>query len=98
MLPSAVVCWEYVNFLKRGIEGSSWASRQDGMKLSKWVAANPNLPNGPQFLRKNLSVRPQDQQAFADAYILQVQAGRMRVVNAVSADSTVFPPPVTIAR
>jgi len=90
MLPSAVSCWEYVSFMKRAIEGSGWATRADGIKLSKWVAANPAMPTGEMFLRPNLVVRPQDQQAFADVYILQVQSGHMRVVNKISASDTTY--------
>jgi branched-chain amino acid transport system substrate-binding protein len=90
MLPSAVSCWEYVSFMKRAIEGSGWATRADGIKLSKWVAANPAMPTGEMFLRPDLMVRSQDQQAFADVYILQVQSGRMRVVNKIGANDTTY--------
>jgi branched-chain amino acid transport system substrate-binding protein len=98
MLPSAIICWEYVSFMKRAIEGSGWASRSDGLKLSNWVAANPVMPTGELFLRPNLTVRPQDQQVFADAYILQVQKGRMRVVNRIPAGETMYPAKVTMTR
>jgi hypothetical protein len=37
-----------------------------------------------------LTVRSQDQQAFADVYILQVQSGHMRVVNKISANDTTY--------
>jgi branched-chain amino acid transport system substrate-binding protein len=98
MLPSAVVCWEYVSFLKRAIEGSGWQSKDDGLKLSKWVAANPAMPVGEMFLRPNLSVRAEDQQAFADTYILQVQSGHMRVVQRIAAAETMYDPPAAMVR
>jgi branched-chain amino acid transport system substrate-binding protein len=98
MLPSAVVCWEYVSFMKRAIEGSGWATRADGTKLSNWVAANPAMPAGEMFLRPNLAVRAADQQAFADVYILQVQSGHMRVVDRIGAGEAMYNSAAAIAR
>lgn len=98
MLPSAVVCWEYVSFLKRAIEGSGWRGRDDGLKLSKWVAANPAMPAGDMFLRPNLTVRSDDQQAFADVYILQVQSGHMRVVERIASTDTMYAAPAEMVR
>jgi branched-chain amino acid transport system substrate-binding protein len=98
MLPSAIICWEYLSFMKRAIEGAGWTSRADNLKLSGWVAANPDMPAGEMFLRPNLTVRPQDQQAFADTYILQVQSGRMRVVNKIAAADTTYPAKAPMTR
>jgi branched-chain amino acid transport system substrate-binding protein len=91
MLPSVVIAWEYVSFLKRAIEGSGWAERKDGLKLSGWVAANPKFAQGEMFLRPDLFVRPEDQQAFADTYIMQVRNARMRMVKRVAAQESVYP-------
>ncbi|SDS83613.1 ABC transporter substrate-binding protein [Bradyrhizobium canariense] len=98
MLPSAVSCWECVSFMKRAIEGSGWASRADGIKLSNWTVANPAMPTGEMFLRPNLTVRSADQQAFADVYILQVQSGHMRVVNKIAAGDTMYSPTAAMTR
>lgn len=98
MLPSVIICWEYLGFIKRAIEGAGWKTKADNLKLSSWTAANPVMPNSEMFLRPNLSVRPQDQQAFADAYILQVQSGRMRVVNKIPASETSYPVKAAIVR
>jgi hypothetical protein len=84
--------------MKRAIEGSGWESRADGIKLSNWVAANPVMPTGEMFLRPNLTVRPADQQAFADVYILQVQSGHMRVVNKIAAGDTMYSAAVVMTR
>ena len=99
MLPNAIFAWEYVELLRIAVESTNWGSRDDNFAISKWLETNPQFKLSEGMPQGSFSIRPSDQQAFVDEYILQVKEGRMRVVSKVSgADATYNPKAVISGR
>jgi branched-chain amino acid transport system substrate-binding protein len=91
MLPSAIMAWEYTEFLRQAVEGAQWKTKADNLALSKWLAANPDFALSEGFPQGGFSIRAIDQQAFIDQYILQIQNGHMKRVSKAAGNTTVYP-------
>jgi len=83
--------YEAMNCLKLGMEKAGFTGREDSDKLvaaleGLEMKAGDDFPQGDKFLRK------EDHQAFVPEFIYQIDGGKYHLLEAVSADKTVYPP------
>jgi len=88
--------YEAMNFLKLGMQKSSFRGREDTMKLIEAlegleVKESDDFPQGDKSLRKD------DHQAFIREFIFEIRDGKHRIVEVVPKESTIFPPACTFA-
>jgi branched-chain amino acid transport system substrate-binding protein len=61
-----------LGFLKENVEKSGWKSRADTGSLIKHAETVPTYTMSPLFPMGDVTLRPQDHQAFMDLYLVQV--------------------------
>jgi len=85
--------WEAMFALKRAIEVSGWKSKEDNPALIK-ALEGMKLKESIEFPQGDKFIRAEDHQAFMRIFIEKVVNGKLKVVETIPAEKTVYPPPV----
>lgn len=87
-----------LGFLKENVEKSGWKSKADTAALIKHAESVPTYSKGPLFPMGDVTMRPQDHQAFMDLYLVRVQDGQLLKSEVVPRDLTVYDADVDLTK
>lgn len=87
-----------LGFLKENVEKSGWRTRADTAALIKHAESVPTYSKGPLFPMGDITMRPQDHQAFMDLYLVRVQGGQLVKSEVVPRDLTVYDADVDLTK
>lgn len=87
-----------LGFIKTAVEGSGWKAKADTEALIKHAETIKTLAKGPLFPMGDVTLRPEDHQAFMDIYLLQIQGNALAKVGVVPKESTLYPADVDLTK
>jgi branched-chain amino acid transport system substrate-binding protein len=87
-----------LGFLKENIEKSGWKSKTDTAALIKHAEGVATYAKGPLFPMGDVTMRPQDHQAFMDIYLVRVQDGQLVKSEVVPRDLTFYDADVDLTK
>jgi len=87
-----------LGFLKENVEKRGWKSKADTAALIKHAESVPTYAKGPLFPMGDITMRPQDHQAFMDLYLVRVQGGQLVKSEVVPRDLTLYDADVDLTK
>lgn len=87
-----------LGFLKANVEQSGWKTRDDTAALIKHAETVSTYQKGPLFPLGDVTVRPQDHQAFMDIYLLQIRDGALGKYGVAPRDVTLYDADVDLTK
>lgn len=87
-----------LGFLKANVEMSGWKSKGDTASLIKHAEGMATYAKGPLFPMGDVTVRPQDHQAFMDLYLVQVLGKQLVASEVVPRDLTFYDADVDLTK
>lgn len=87
-----------LGFIKANVEQSGWKTADDTAALIKHAETIKTYARGPLFPLGDVTMRPEDHQAFMDIYLLQVQGGALNKFGVASKESTLYPADVDLTK
>ncbi|MBL0374342.1 ABC transporter substrate-binding protein [Rhizobium sp. KVB221] len=87
-----------LGFLKANVEQSGWKTKGDTAALIKHAETVTNYSKGALFPLGDVTMRPQDHQAFMDIYLLQIRNGVLSKFAVAAKESTIYATDVDLTK
>jgi branched-chain amino acid transport system substrate-binding protein len=88
------VAWEALHLIKLAAEKSGWKQKKDTPKLIEYLESVNRLPESREFPQGELLFRGEDHQGFMDYYLHKIEPKRIRVMQRLAKEASVYPPTV----